>query len=310
MLWRLSNRSPTNWWVRSWRVRSRWRFSGGSRSPDASRPASSMSTLSGLSSRAAKTPAGPEPTTMTSNKPVPPEEEATLEVLEPGAEHGAAEREPGAQRPVVLIHEAPVTGRPDLGEVQQQPELPGQCRPLAPEHQLERLDVELPGHDRRDVDLIRLLPAVIAVGPHVRLFELGRDLLPEERRVKAAGGPPPPPRGAPREGGGPPPAARDRAGPRTREEASWWMCLGRNRVVRKVNGRPEGLPSTHPSKPRTSGRSRRSEERHSTCVHRWRRSESTPGCRRRRLWPPETARLRAPRSCSLRQCRCCRGPHR
>src|ERR1051325_1190645 len=187
MLWRLSNRSPTNWWVRSSRVRSWWRFSGGSRSPDASRPASSMSTLSGRSSRAAKTPAGPEPITMTSNNRVPPDQKAALDVLVRRSQHGSAERKPGAHRPVFFIHEAPVMGRPDFGEVHQHPELAGQCRPLLPKHQLERLDVELPGHDRRDVDLIRLLPAVMAVGQHIPLFELGRDLLPEQRSVEEIG---------------------------------------------------------------------------------------------------------------------------
>src|ERR1041385_900671 len=187
MLWRLSNRSPTNWWVSSSRVRNRWRFSGGSRSPDASRPASSMSTLSGRSSRAAKTPAGPEPITMASNNPVSPKQEAPLDVLEPGAENGAAQREPGAHRPVGFVHQATVMGGSGFGEVEQEPELAGQGRPLAAERQLDRLDVQLPGHDRPEEGLLRLLPAGIAVGPHVPLFELGRDLLPEERRVKAAG---------------------------------------------------------------------------------------------------------------------------
>src|SRR5437867_1768021 len=150
MLCRLSNRSPTSWWVRSSRVRSRWRFSGGSRSPEASSPASSMSTLRGVSSRAAKTPAGPEPITMTSNNRVPPEEEASFDVLVRSSQHGAAQKEPGPHRPVGFVHQAPVMRGGGLGEVEEEPELAGQGRPLAPEDQLERLDVELPGNDRRD----------------------------------------------------------------------------------------------------------------------------------------------------------------
>src|ERR1041385_4471784 len=187
MLWRLSNRSPTNWWVSSSRVRNRWRFSGGSRSPDASRPASSMSTLSGRSSRAAKTPAGPEPITMTSNNPVSPKQEAPLDVLEPGAEHGAAQREPGAHRPVGFVHQPRVMRGPRLGEVEQHPELPGQGRPRPPEHQLDRLDVEPPGHDRREEGRVRGVPAGMVVGPQVPPSEPGRGPLPEQRGVEVPG---------------------------------------------------------------------------------------------------------------------------
>src|ERR1041384_7873300 len=171
MLCRLSNRSPTRWCVRSSRVRSRWRFSAGSRSAGASRPTSSMSTLSGRSSRAAKTPAGPEPITMTSNTREPPDQEASLKVLEPGSEYGAAQRKPGAHRPVGFVHQAPIMRGPGLGEVQQQPELPGEFRSLPPEHKLDRLHVEPAGHDRREVDPIRLFPAEKAVRLHVPLFD-------------------------------------------------------------------------------------------------------------------------------------------
>src|ERR1043166_7504331 len=186
MLWRLSNRAPRSGRVSAVRVRSTWRFSGGSRSPDASWPTSSISTLRGLSSRAANTPAGPEPTTMTSNNPVPPEGDGSLQVLERRARHGAAENEPGTHRPVGLVHEAPVIGGPDLGEVDQQPELAGQRRPLSPEDQLDRLDIEFPGDDRPDGCVIRPLAAVMAVSAHIPLFELRRDGLPEQRGVEVA----------------------------------------------------------------------------------------------------------------------------